>query len=98
MSLKSDRRVSQRSDSMPYGGPPVGSGRHKRQRRSVSGQSWNESEMKRRRPEWPPTPPEQLDALSRYSESDKRRAREAAAIDASPRLRAMLDAEVDRVI
>jgi hypothetical protein len=49
--------------------------------------------MKRRRSEWPPTPPEQLDALASVSESDKERAREAARGDCSPRLRAMLDAE-----
>jgi hypothetical protein len=38
--------------------------------------------------------PRELDALSRYSESDKQRAREAAKLDGGPRLRAMLDAEV----
>jgi hypothetical protein len=37
--------------------------------------------------------PAELDRLSKYSESDKQRAREAARIDRSPRLRAMLDTE-----
>jgi hypothetical protein len=40
-----------------------------------------------------PTPPEQLDALSRYSESDKQRVKLAAEEQGSPKLVALLNAE-----